>query len=221
MWRLLRWHGSSLGDVYCFAPVHLLIAAAASVEDLLACIAGTSDGGIGEAKWLRGMGGQTHHPPPADCTCRWRQSDGTTRWRRRRHWRHVSALPMRILPDASRPRATEQRPHRLSFVVEHAIENAPTGALASWLPCGRVLRVFVALSVSESNRQHLLATYDLNDVRTLAQFDAVRAGLCDGASWRMCGVGIMCSTRSAAPAAFLLPAHITGPSHLALTPTRV
>ncbi|KAF8284844.1 putative methyltransferase [Trypanosoma cruzi] len=150
------------GRCVLLRAVHLLIAAAASVEDLLACIAGTSDGGIGEAKWLRGMAWPDDTIlRPADCTVQVETIGRHYTLEEKTALATRVSVAMRILPDASRPRATEQRPHRLSFVVEHAIENAPTGALASWLPCGRVLRVFCGALVSESNRQHLLATYDL------------------------------------------------------------
>ncbi|KAF8283331.1 putative methyltransferase [Trypanosoma cruzi] len=150
------------GRCVLLRAVHLLIAAAASVEDLLACIAGTSDGGIGEAKWLRGMAWPDDTIfRPADCTVQVETIGRHYTLEEKTALATRVSVAMRILPDASRPRATEQRPHRLSFVVEHAIENAPTGAPASWLPRGRVLRVFCGALVSESNRQHLLATYDL------------------------------------------------------------
>ncbi|RNF00546.1 putative methyltransferase [Trypanosoma rangeli] len=150
------------GRCVLLRAVHLLIAAAASLEDLLVCVgSSTSDGGDEGGRCLRGLLRSDETLRHMDCTVRV-ETIG-----RRYTVEEKSALAARVgaalqLPcEASVPRAAEQPPHRVAVVIEHALENAPAGAPASWQPCGRVQCVFCGVPVAESARQRLLATYDL------------------------------------------------------------
>ncbi|KAH9588729.1 putative RNA methylase domain [Trypanosoma melophagium] len=160
--------------------VYLLFAAAPSVEELIECIGSdnnkNNNNNSTEGNLLRGEKYQQSQEEQKDsfnsCTLRV-ETIG-------RHYtvEEKTALATRVShalgiipPDnTSHPQKQQQQEEkkqqqeqqqRICVLLEHALENAPAGSPASWVPCGRVLRAFCGLLVADSPRQELLSKYDL------------------------------------------------------------
>ncbi|ORC85120.1 methyltransferase [Trypanosoma theileri] len=150
--------------------VYLLFAAAPSVEELLDCL---SSDKTEEGTWLRGE--KYHHAQEEQeeessvnhCTLRietiGRHYTVEEKTALSTRVSHALGIPADTLnhPQNGPQEKQQQQQQRICVAIEHAMENAPAGSPASWMPCGRVLRAFCGLLITESPRQHLLSTYDL------------------------------------------------------------